>query len=48
LLWPTTEVTRAVTAVAQGDLLQTVPLDVWTAGRLQGEFLRFGDHRSYR
>src|ERR1700710_1900788 len=39
LLWPTTEVTRAVTAVAQGDLLQTVPLDV--DGRpLQGEFLR--------
>src|SRR5512143_2081277 len=39
LRWPTTEVTRAVTAVAQGDLLQTVPLDV--DGRpLQGEFLR--------
>src|SRR5262249_24109539 len=28
LLWPTTEVTRAVSAVAQGDLLQTVRLDV--------------------
>src|ERR1700722_13446528 len=28
LLWPTTEVTRAVSAVAQGDLLQTVPLEV--------------------
>ena len=28
LLWPTTEVTRAIAAVAQGDLLQTVPLDV--------------------
>ena len=28
LLWPTTEVTRAVAAVAQGDLLQTVQLDV--------------------
>src|SRR6266516_3352690 len=39
LLWPTTEVTRAITAVAQGDLLQTVPLDV--DGRpLKGEFLR--------
>src|SRR3989442_229405 len=39
LLWPTTEVTRAISAVAQGDLLQTVRLDV--GGRpLQGEFLR--------
>ena len=39
LLWPTTAVTRAVTAVAQGDLLQTVQLDV--DGRpLRGEFLR--------
>ena len=39
LLWPTREVTRAVAAVAQGDLLQTVRLDV--EGRpLQGEFLR--------
>jgi HAMP domain-containing protein/CheY-like chemotaxis protein/signal transduction histidine kinase len=39
LLWPTTEVTRAITAVAQGDLLQAVPLDV--DGRpLKGEFLR--------
>jgi HAMP domain-containing protein/CheY-like chemotaxis protein/signal transduction histidine kinase len=39
LLWPTTEVTRAIAAVAQGDLLQTVRLDV--DGRpLQGEFLR--------
>ncbi len=39
LLWPTTEVTRAIAAVAQGDLLETVPLDV--DGRpLQGEFLR--------
>ena len=26
LLWPITEVTRAVSAVAQGDLLRTVPL----------------------
>ena len=32
LLWPTTEVTRAIAAVAQGDLLQTVRLDV-EAGR---------------
>ena len=39
LLWPTTEVTRAIAAVAQGDLLRTVPLDV--DGRpLKGEFLR--------
>ena len=39
LLWPTTAVTHAVTAVAQGDLQRTVPLDV--DGRpLQGEFLR--------
>src|SRR5262245_43528066 len=39
LLWPTTEVTRAVSAVAQGDLLKTVRLDV--DGRpLEGEFLR--------
>ncbi|HKH73091.1 MAG TPA: hypothetical protein VKA59_17155, partial [Vicinamibacterales bacterium] len=28
LLWPTTEVTRALAAVAKGDLLQTVRLDV--------------------
>src|ERR1043166_1130550 len=39
LLWPTTEVTRAISAVARGDLLQTVRLDV--AGRpLEGDFLR--------
>ncbi len=39
LLWPTREVTRAVAAVAQGDLLQTVKLDV--EGRpLKGEFLQ--------
>ena len=39
LLWPTTEVTRAIAAVAQGDLTQTVRLDV--DGRpLEGEFLR--------
>ncbi|MDX2158434.1 MAG: HAMP domain-containing protein, partial [Hyphomicrobiaceae bacterium] len=39
LLWPTKEVTRAIAAVAQGDLLQKVRLDV--DGRpLEGEFLR--------
>jgi len=39
LLWPTAEVTRAVGAVAQGDLLQKVRLEV--DGRpLKGEFLR--------
>ncbi|HTZ80165.1 MAG TPA: HAMP domain-containing protein [Stellaceae bacterium] len=39
LLWPTTAVTDAITAVAQGDLLQTVQLEV--DGRpLKGEFLR--------
>jgi HAMP domain-containing protein/CheY-like chemotaxis protein/signal transduction histidine kinase len=39
LLWPTAEMTRAISAVAQGDLLQTVGLDV--DGRpLEGEFLR--------
>ncbi len=41
LLWPTTEMTRALAAVARGDLLQTVRLDV--DGRpLEGEFLRLG------
>jgi len=39
LLRPTEEVTRAIAAVAQGDLVQTVRLDV--DGRpLQGEFMR--------
>ncbi|HVZ99993.1 MAG TPA: HAMP domain-containing protein, partial [Caulobacterales bacterium] len=39
LLWPTNEVTRAIAAVAQGDLLQNVRLDI--DGRpLKGEFLR--------
>jgi HAMP domain-containing protein len=39
LLWPTTEVTRVIAAVAQGDLLPTVHLEV--DGRpLKGEFLR--------
>ena len=38
LLWPTREVTRAISAVAKGDLLQSVPLEV--DGRpLKGEFL---------
>jgi HAMP domain-containing protein len=39
LLWPTTEVTRAISAVAQGDLLQGMRLDV-DSRPLQGEFLR--------
>ena len=39
LLWPTREVTRVIGAFAQGDLLQTVRLDV--DGRpLKGEFLQ--------
>ena len=39
LLWPTTEVTRTIESVAQGDLLVTMRLDV--DGRpLKGEFLR--------
>src|SRR5260370_12576186 len=39
LLWPTTAVTHAIAAVARGDLLQTVQLEV--DGRpLKGEFLR--------
>src|ERR1700730_3983375 len=39
LVGPTTEVTRAIAAVAQGDLVQTVPLDV-DGRHLKGEFLR--------
>jgi hypothetical protein len=39
LLWPTSAVTHAISAVAQGDLLQTVRLDV-DGRRLKGEFLR--------
>ncbi|HET6184481.1 MAG TPA: HAMP domain-containing protein [Acetobacteraceae bacterium] len=39
LLWPTTQVTRAISAVAKGDLLQTVPLEV-DGRQLEGEFLR--------
>jgi HAMP domain-containing protein/CheY-like chemotaxis protein/signal transduction histidine kinase len=39
LLWPTTEVTRTISAVAKGDLQQTMSLQV--DGRpLKGEFLR--------
>ena len=39
LVWPTTEVTRAVGAVAKGDLSQSISLEV--DGRpLEGEFLR--------
>src|SRR6516225_5073714 len=39
LLWPTTEVTRTISAVAKGDLQQTMGLQV--DGRpLKGEFLR--------
>src|SRR6187401_804136 len=39
MLYPTSEVTRVLAAVARGDLLQSVQLDV--DGRpLQGEFLR--------
>jgi HAMP domain-containing protein/CheY-like chemotaxis protein/signal transduction histidine kinase len=39
LLWPTTEVTRTISAVGRGDLQQTMSLDV--DGRpLKGEFLR--------
>ncbi|MEO5763289.1 MAG: HAMP domain-containing protein, partial [Vicinamibacteria bacterium] len=39
LLWPTTEVTRAISAVAQGNLMHTMPMDV--DGRpLEGEFLK--------
>src|ERR1700740_1177073 len=39
LLRPTTEVTRAIAAVAQGDLTKTVRLD-WDGRPLEGEFLR--------
>src|SRR5450432_2687895 len=39
LLWPTTEVTRALAAVAQGDLSQNMRLDV-DGLPLKGEFLR--------
>src|SRR5262249_52233359 len=39
LLWPTRAVTDSIAAVARGDLLQTVRLDV-DGQPLQGEFLR--------
>src|SRR4029079_4590466 len=39
LVWPTTEVTRAIGAVAQGDLAQSMALEVDGRG-LEGEFLR--------
>jgi HAMP domain-containing protein/CheY-like chemotaxis protein/signal transduction histidine kinase len=39
LLWPTTQVTRTISAVAKGDLMQTMPLDV-DGRQLKGEFLR--------
>jgi HAMP domain-containing protein/CheY-like chemotaxis protein/signal transduction histidine kinase len=39
LVWPTTQVTRTISAVAKGDLLQSMPMDV--DGRpLKGEFQR--------
>ena len=46
LLWPTTEVTRAIAAVAQGDLLQTVQLDV--DGRaVEGRIFAFRRNRQH-
>ncbi|HEX3482159.1 MAG TPA: methyl-accepting chemotaxis protein, partial [Kofleriaceae bacterium] len=39
LVWPTTEVTRAIGAVAKGDLSQSMALEV-DGRRLEGEFLR--------
>jgi signal transduction histidine kinase/DNA-binding response OmpR family regulator/HAMP domain-containing protein len=39
LLWPTMAVTRSIAAVAQGDLSETVPLEV-DGHRIGGEFLR--------
>jgi HAMP domain-containing protein/signal transduction histidine kinase/DNA-binding response OmpR family regulator len=39
LVWPTVEVTRAVGAVAKGDLDQSMPLEV-DGRQLEGEFLR--------
>ena len=39
LLWPTTAVTKSIAAVAQGDLSETVPLEV-DGQRIEGEFLR--------
>ena len=46
LLWPTTAVTHAIAAVARGDLLQTVPLEV--DGRpLQGRVPAARQHRQH-
>src|ERR1700750_692066 len=39
LLWPTTEVTRTISAMAKGDLTQTMSLEV-DGRNLKGEFLR--------
>src|SRR5262245_55474769 len=39
LVWPTTEVTRTIGAIAKGDLTQTMTLEV-DGRRLEGEFLR--------
>ena len=39
LLWPTTEMTHAIAAVAQGDLLQTVA-SMSMGDRFKGEFLQ--------
>ncbi|HEY2365156.1 MAG TPA: hybrid sensor histidine kinase/response regulator, partial [Polyangiaceae bacterium] len=39
LVWPTTEVTRAIGAVAKGDLTQSMALEV-DGQPLEGEFLR--------
>jgi HAMP domain-containing protein/signal transduction histidine kinase/DNA-binding response OmpR family regulator len=39
LVWPTTEVTRTIGAVAKGDLTQTMALEM-DGNPLQGEFLR--------
>ena len=39
LVWPTTEVTRTIGAVAKGDLTQTMALE-FDGQPLQGEFLR--------
>jgi HAMP domain-containing protein len=39
LVWPTTEVTRAIGAVAKGDLTQSMALEV-DGRQLEGEFLR--------
>src|SRR5678816_183116 len=39
LVWPTTEVTRAIGAVAKGDLSQSMALEV-DGRHLEGEFLR--------